>query len=368
MQQLTRVEFKTATLEREDGYWKVVGTAAPPKWEEPFIGRIKIPDNLSTFYVVAELARLFGEHSVTYFNYLPPKLREMLRTSTDTVVHTMYRDENDQQVELRIVEKPDYSMRASLMFTDYRSRKKRTSVPMSDLRLFAFKEFIKPDIKRTVLVDRDGQFIVFGKNDDGSITVLNPYNEKFTLIPYHRAVVTASLMTLLGEQVRYWEFVNNVRRDAVETVLDDLAGRKEDLEKFLRECSSEDKRCSKILSIIEDAGEDWIDVLKDEASARPRLVEPILEFAVKNGASPRAERLFTALETAREVWRKRVKAIRPFKLVIPEYDREEPAVSFWNDYSKEIPRPRMRFGRYYLKESVQNPIPVLFLLSVFEGD
>ena len=368
MKELSEVDFKTATIRKEGEYWYVTGRMTPPKWSEPYVGRIRIPSNLSSFYVVAELARLFGEHSVNYFNYLPPKLREMLRTSTESVIHTLSRDENNQQVELRIVEKPEYSLRASLMFTDYETRKRRTSIPLSDLNLYTFKEFIKPDIKRAVLVDRNGEFIVFTKNDDGSITFENPFGERLTLNPEQRCVIATSLLTLLGEQVRYWEFINNVRREAVETALDDLSGKKEELILYLKERAKEDKKCRKLLSAMGE--EDWLDRLKDLGTTQPRLVEPLLEFAVKEGISERAEKLLLALTTGRAVWRKRVKAIRPLKLIIPDYEfsDREPAVSFWNDYGKEIPQPRMRFGRYYIKESVQNPIPILVLLSVFEPD
>ena len=366
MERLNKVRFKKAEIERSGEFWNVRGESVPPGWEQPFVGRMQIPSNLSSFYVVAELARLFGEHSTTYFSYLPPKLREMLRTSTSEVIHTLYRDENGKQVELRIVEKPQYSLRASLMFTDQSTKKNRTSVPLNDLDLYKFKEFIKPSIKKTVLVDSSGEVLIFEKRENGGIKVTNPYGEEIILEPDERCAIAASLHTLLLEQVRYWEFVNNVRAEFLETALDEVLEKidQASLKKFLAERGG--KREKKLLEVMKDSL--WKDKLREMVAAKPRMVDPIIAFAMEEGLSNRARNLGLALEAGRGVWKRRVKAIRPIKLYKSEYSESEAAVSFWNDFSKEVPQPRLRFGNYYLKESIQNPIPILFLLSVFEPD
>ena len=367
---LKEATFKRIKINRtDDGFWEVKGEEPAPGWSEPYVGRVKIPRNLATFYVVAELARLYGEHAYTYFSYLPPKLREMLRATPETgTLYAISRDENDQQVELRIVEKPTYKMRASLMFTDLKNKRMRSSTPMSDVALFKFKEFIKPDLKELVFVDADGEVSFFWKNDDGSIRVKNPLGEEFTIPAEYRVEIAASLLILQREQVRYWEFVNNVRREAIETVVDSIAGHKEEFERWLLDFvqgGDDRKKYRKILSYLE--GEEWIDRLKDLFAARPKMVEPVMIFAAEKGLSERASELLNVLNVGRQVWRHRVKAIRPIKVQIPEFSEEEPAVSFWNEPGK-LPQPRMRFGRYFFKESVQNPIPVLFLLSIFEPD
>ena len=367
MEKLNKVRFKRGEItRREDGFWEVKGTDAPPGWEKPFVGQIRIPTNLSSFYVVSELARLFGEHSTAYFSYLPPKLREMLRTSSPEFIHTLYKDESKRQVEMRIVEKPEYSLRASLMFTDYSTKKERTSIPMNDLDLFKFKEFIKPDIKKAAVVDSDGEVLIFQKTEEGGVRVINPYGEEITLEPDERCAVAASLHTLLSEQVRYWEFVNNTRREFLETALDEVLDKADEarLKKFLLECGT--KRCKKLLEFMKEPL--WKEKIRELVYIRPRMVDPIIDFARREGLSERAKELALALEAGRGVWKRRVKAIRPIKIFKEDFSKEEAAVSFWNDFSKELPQPRMRFGRYYMKESVQNPIPVLFLLSVFEPD
>ncbi|ADU97691.1 hypothetical protein Theam_1735 (plasmid) [Thermovibrio ammonificans HB-1] len=366
MEKMKKVRFKTVEIERGDGVWKVEGKASPPGWESPFVGTVSTPTNLSSFYVVAELARLFGERSTTYFSYLPPKLREMLRTSTEEVIHTLYKDDKNRQVELRIVEKPQYSLRASLMFTDYSTRKERTSVPLNDLDLYKFKEFIKPDIRKTAVVDTDGEVLLFEKTEDGGVKVVNPYGEEIFLEPDERCVVAASLNTLLSEQVRYWEFVNNVRAEFLETALEEVLDKTDEtaLKRFLSECDT--KRCRKLLELMKDPL--WKEKLRELLHTKPRMVDPVIEFARREGLSERAEELALALEAGRGVWKRRVKAIRPLKIFKENYSPEEAAVSFWNDFSRELPQPRMRFGRYYMKESIQNPIPVLFLLSIFEPD
>jgi hypothetical protein len=366
MEKLKKVRFKNATVERKDGYWEVKGENSPPGWERPFVGQVRTPSNLSSFFVVAELARLFGEHSTTYFSYLPPKLREMLRTSTEEAVHTLYKDEKGRQVELRVVEKPQYSMRASLMFTDYSTRKERTSVPLNDLDLYKLKEFVKPDVRKTAVVDADGEVLLFEKTEDGGVKVVNPYGEEIFLEPDERCVVAASLHTLLSEQVRYWEFVNNTRREFLETALDEVLDKADEarLKKFLLECGT--KRCKKLLELMKEPL--WKEKLRELVYVRPRMVDPVIEFARREGLSERAQELALALEAGRGVWKRRVKAIRPLKIFKEDYSKEEAAVSFWNDFSGQLPRPRLRFGKYYMKESVQNPIPVLFLLSVFEPD
>jgi len=368
---LRETNYKRLKVSRtDDGCWEVVGKEPTPGWEEPYVGRVKIPKNLSTFYVVAELARLFGEHAYTYFSYLPPKLREMLRAQPETgVLYAISRDENNQQVELRIVEKPTYQMRASLMFTDFETKRKRSSTPLTDVTLFKFKEFIKPDIKHLAFVDVDGEITQFWKNDDGSIRVRNPVGEEFVIPAEYRCEIAASLLTLQNEQLRYWEFVNNVRREAIETVVDSIENHRTEFEQFLlsyiEKRGEEGRKYKKLLPFLEK--EDWLEELKDFFSARPKMVEPVLIFAAEKGLDKRANDLLRTLETGREVWRHRVKSLRPIKVVIPEFDPEEPAVSFWNEPGK-IPKPRMRFGSYFIKESAQNPIPVLFLLSIFEPD